>query len=336
MNKRDVKLDLLRVICIFAVIIMHVIGNTVNTFGLTGKEGNIYFIIQNLCYFSIPIFIMISGVVFLNRDIEVKDIFKKYILKIFLALVFFGFCYSLLEIYFNTKTLTINDFFISLKNIITGNLWAHMWYLYLVIALYLVTPIIRVIVKYSSDNLIKYFLTLLFIFNILFIDLSKLLNINIAFYICISSSYLFYYLYGYYLYNKEISNNFKAVSYLLGVVSTLVIIYLAKNNIGTHFMNYFSTLIFLHVNSIFIFFTKFKYKLSNGFSYVISSISKCSLGIYITHQIYINIIYKFLKFDLILKLPYFGLCLYTLFIFIISYLVVYLLKKIKFVNKYLL
>ena len=139
MNNRIISYDILKTLALFAVIIMHIIGNTINTFNLEGNAKIIYNIICNLSYFAVPIFIMVSGSLFLNpnKEIELSTIFKKYILRIVLCLFIFGIIYSGLEIYFNTRVISFSYIYNSISNIFTGHLWAHMWYLYLILSLYL-------------------------------------------------------------------------------------------------------------------------------------------------------------------------------------------------------
>ncbi len=69
---------------------------------------------------------------------------------------------------------------------------------------------------------------------------------------------------------------------------------------------------------------------------LINLIAINSLGIYIIHQLFINIIYKVLKFDIIVSYPYIGLVIYALVILICSLLVTYILRKSNFIRKYFL
>lgn len=336
MKKRMLDLDILKLISITGVVLLHVMGNTIYTFMISKNERIFYNVLTNICFASIPLFVMISGVNFLNKDISIKELLKKYILKIILALIIFGLFYNALEIIFETHSYTLNDFFLSLKNILTGNLWAHMWYLYLIIAIYLITPVLRIITKNASLEVLKYFLIILFVFSFLIPELNSFFNINFAFYLLISGGYLFFYIYGYYIYYHKVSKIYKNISYLLGFISIAIIILLTLKNTHLELISYTSTLIFFVANSIFLFITSFKYNRENKLTKLINSIGKCSLGIYITHQIYINLIYKLFKIDWILLHPYTGLILYTLVVLFISYVFVYLAKKIKIIDKYII
>lgn len=319
-----------------SIIIIHVIGNTLNTYHLNGTAKTIYHIIEQLCYFAIPLFVMLSGIFFLNKDIDIRKIITKYSKKILLIILVFGSFYSFLELFFIDKKISLNLFITIFKNLITGNLWAHMWYLYMILGLYLITPFLRVFIKHAEEKTIQYFLVLMYLFSILIPEISYLCNTKIAFAIPIASAYTFYYLYSGYLAKKKITERTLKISVGLGILSIFLVIVSGVMDTTIIPITYVSTPIFLIANMIFLLFKDKEITLTPSFETLISSLGVCSLGIYILHQFYINIIYKILKLKLILTIPYTGFILYTLFILIITYITVYLLKKIPWVKDNLL
>jgi len=339
MKKRIIYYDILKVISLIAVVLMHIIGNTINTFGLNGISKNIYNIICNLCYFAVPIFIMVSGGLFLNPDkkITIVNILKKYVLRIVTCLIIFGMFYSMLEIFFNTRIINISLIINSLKNIIIGNLWAHMWYLYLILGLYLLTPIFRIISKNCTKKEYDYFLIILFVFTIIINDISTILKTNISFNILITSPYIFLYFLGDYLSRYQLS---KKIIYINCIFSIGSIIIIVLNNLFELFdSSYITYTCFISFNitfSIFIYLKNKQTKINNKLKSIIIKISECTLGIYLIHQFIINIIYKMLKIDLILDYPYLCLILYSGVVFILSYIITILLRKINFMKKYIL
>ncbi len=338
-KKRVPYLDVLRAIAILSVIIFHVIENTLNTYFLSGKAAIVYNIVAQIMYYAVPMFIMISGALFLNpkKEISIKELYNKYIKKIVIALILFGILYSSIEIYFNTKVISYNMITESIKNIITGNLWAHMWYIYLILGLYMITPILK---KFTSTCTLKeynYILALLFIFTIALVDIKSFFNINIAFDILIINPYIFLFMIGDYLSRFEINKKVRALNYIISMTFVVIIIF---NNIY-HFMNmqitYTTFGIISIVASIFLI---CKNLIKDNINYkvqkVFANVGKCGFGIYLIHQFFINIIFKLFKVDFILNYPFLGLLLYTSIIFILSYAIVYALRKIKFVAKYIL
>lgn len=339
MKKRIIYYDILKVISLFAVIFMHIIGNTINTFGLNGFAKSIYDIICYLCYFAVPIFVMVSGGLFLNpnKDINIKNILKKYVLRIFICLFIFGMFYSVLEIYFNTKSIGLFLVYDSIKNIITGELWDHMWYLYLILGLYLLTPIFRVISKNCTKKEYNYLLILLFIFTIVINDLCILFDIDIAFNILIFNPYIFLYFLGDYLSRFEISNKVCNINFVFSIISVLIIIICnIYDGFNIGYMSYTCLLSFSITFSIFILVKNSKKVINDKLKNIIVNISECTLGIYLIHQFIINIIYKLLKIDIILEYPFVCLILYSIVVFVLSYIITILLRKVKFIKKYIL
>lgn len=339
MKTRILYYDILRLISIIAVVLMHTMHNTLNTFNLSGTPANIYNIISQLTYFAVPMFIMISGSLFLipEKELNIKKLYTKNILRIVICLFGFGMFYSILEIYFNTKVLSISMLTESIKNIFTGNLWAHMWYLYLILGLYMITPLLSIFTKNCTKKQLQYVLLILFIFSIILADITNYLKINIAFNILIANPYIFFYLLGHYFSKYDLSKKFRILNYAASLLSILIIILNNFINIfDSSLITYTCFITFNIIISIFLLIKNINYNFSNKIKQILISLSECTFGIYLIHQFIINVIYKLLKIDIILNYPYIGLLVYSIFIFITSYIIIYLLRKLKFIKKYIL
>ena len=86
MKKRIVYFDVLKVITCFMVIMIHVISRNWYVLDLKSNEFTFLTILDSICRCAVPIYLMISGAIFLNEDknIKIKDMFRKYILNIFI------------------------------------------------------------------------------------------------------------------------------------------------------------------------------------------------------------------------------------------------------------
>jgi surface polysaccharide O-acyltransferase-like enzyme len=334
-KKRIVWIDLLRVIGVIGVILIHVVSNTVNTFGGLSNNSHIFYVFIRYSFsFAVPLFVMISGMVFLGKkEISYKEMFKKYILKIILIILVIGSLMVLMEEIFINKNISINLVKTLVIRLITGDIWAHMWYLYLVLGLYLITPVCILITNNIKEKEYKIFLILFFLVSIIVPSLSKLLQLNLAFNYLNLSSYIFYYFYGYYLYKYNISKEYKIFNYILGILAIGYTIYSAitVNVIDKAFA--YTTLVPCILSSSVVLLFKDKNIKKDK---LINLIAVNSLGIYIIHQLFINVIYKVIKFDIIVNYPYIGLIIYSLVILLLSLLTTYLLRKSKFIRKYFL
>lgn len=334
-KSRIVWIDILRVIGVIGVILIHVVSNTVNTFGgLTPSAHKVYCFIHYFAAFAVPLFVMISGMMFLGKaDLTFKDVFKKYLLKILLIIFVIGSLMILMEEIFINKDVSLDLIRRLFLRLIEGDSWAHMWYLYLVFGLYLLTPIFVLITKNIKEKDYKVFLIILFIISIVIPSLDKLFGIKIAFNKLNISGYIFYYFYGYYLYKYKVSDKFKIVNYAIALACIGYTVYRAIHiNTLDNVYSYTTLVPCMIASSTILLFKDKKYK--NG--EFVNTIGVCSLGIYIIHQFFINIIYKVIKLDMIVNYPYIGLILYSIAILTSSFLVTYFLRKIPFVKKYFL
>ena len=139
-TERVIYLDILRIAATFAVIMIHVTGLHWMSLDLYSSDWDIYNLFRGLSRWAVPIFVMISGSVFLceKRTTKYETILKKNLIRIFTAFLFWSVVYALYN-YNGSISQLIHD-------IIRGS--GHMWFLYLIAVLYLLTPLLRWI--YSS------------------------------------------------------------------------------------------------------------------------------------------------------------------------------------------
>lgn len=324
-KKRIIWIDVLRLIGILMVLTIHVVGNTINTFGLSGDAALVYKVSSGISAAAISLFVFVSGGMFLGRDISYKDMFLKYIIKILVGIVIVGFIYSMMELVFINKTFEFSYIIECFNKIIHMDTWAHMWYLYLVLILYLITPILRILLR--RINRVEY-IVLLAILGIVTIIIPELGLIKFAF-----LGYLFCYLYGFYIYDYDVHVVYKILSYIGLVVGVGYAIYLIVNTGELEVIKYTSITALLISNGLFLSIKNIRFK-ENKITNYITNIGICSYGIYLIHQLFINIIYKVLKLDIIVNYPVL-LIIYILVILLVSYVCVYFMRKSKFLSKYL-
>lgn len=79
-------LDILRVYACIAVIVYHVFSNIIGFFNeaLTESEYFLCAVLVNIWLWHVPTFVMISGVIFLNKtkEVTIKQLLRKYVLRI--------------------------------------------------------------------------------------------------------------------------------------------------------------------------------------------------------------------------------------------------------------
>lgn len=96
-NERTVYFDYLRVFATFAVMILHLSAQNWYITDVNEFEWQTFNFYDSIVRWSVPVFVMISGALFLNRDIKLKTIYTKYILRIVVSYVAWSAIYAFLQ-----------------------------------------------------------------------------------------------------------------------------------------------------------------------------------------------------------------------------------------------
>lgn len=162
-SSRIVYLDLLRIVAIFAMMLLHV--SAINWYALpvTSPQWQVLNADDSLVRFCVPVLLMISGSQLLNlqKALPLNKLFRTKILRLITAFAFWSLMYTLID--HARRTSTINpDVLVSMtKAFIVGHY--HLWFLMTLLGLYLIVPLLRKIVE--NQALMQYFLVLSFLFT---------------------------------------------------------------------------------------------------------------------------------------------------------------------------
>lgn len=107
---------------------------------------------------------------------------------------------------------------------IAGDSWGHLWYLYELVGIYLVLPIIKLFIDNASSRDFIMALAVLFIFNLCVSTINSI-NPAVGFYLPIKGNSLFYLLLGRYL-DKELEGTPKNYRVYLLICSAAALILL--------------------------------------------------------------------------------------------------------------
>ena len=343
MKKRILYFDALKILSGIAVVFIHVISQYWYNLGITTRSFNTLTFFDSLCRFCVPIYFMISGALFLNeeKNITIKDIFKKYILKIFIVYVFWNICYGTLEeIIMKNNQVTIEILAKILIGTILGKKYFQLGFLVTIIGFYLCVPVLRLITKKENKKILEYLIIILFIFTSLNNTVSALLGIYLL-YPLVFGGYLLYFILGYYLHNFELSKKAKKTIYILGVVSALltaIFTIVHSKTIGYPsevFFNYISFNVIMFTSALFVLF-KNNFKLVKEKTIkILSVLSDTYFGIYILHGLVIGFYLKLGLFDLNLPIPLLTIII-AIIVYITSLIASYIMGKIPVIKKLIL
>lgn len=98
----------------------------------------------------IPAFVMISGTLLLNnpRDESAMSFYRRRIHRIFVPVIFWTALYLVIRVVVDKEEMTVSR---AAQLIFRANPYYHLWYVWMIPALYLVTPPLRVFVKQSTS-----------------------------------------------------------------------------------------------------------------------------------------------------------------------------------------
>lgn len=179
--ERKHNIDLLRIISAIAVIVIHAVSSPVSnsTDPLPLSLTTTLRIVHNLMNWSVPVFFMITGYCILSKSAYTYQQCFSHMKKYIFVLLSVGFAFALLEEISELRTISVAVLLQSAENVIHGNLWDHMWYVYILIGIYLVFPVIHLFFQSGVKN--RLILTgLLFFFTILLPTLQPYVTVGIS------------------------------------------------------------------------------------------------------------------------------------------------------------
>ena len=324
-NKENIVfIMILRIVAAFAVIMIH-------TKTLTNFDTKGYYFLHCCILWCVPLFFMITGYIFLGIKtyLTYKHVTKN-IVKFFFALFTIGWFYAFIQRFFENG-ISVYTFVNSFIDVIKGNLWAHMWYVYSIIGIYLVLPVLSAFVSNNKKNL--YILTLICgVFEIIFKDISTVFEIGFSFPL---SGYCFYVLMGATLCVMEERTLKKLfVPSVLILILTLIGLAIGIFAFDINIKQSYSA-IYVAVMSVAIFIIFKRLFNKAKVSLAIVSISKCTWGIYLVHPFFIHLFHKFFKVTIEGYNQFIAFPISCLVIFVISYSAVVILKKIPLIKKFI-
>lgn len=162
-TKKNLQFEYIRAFSIIAVIAIHTFYSALLKYGSTASipDQVLYKIIMNMMWWAVPSFLMMSGSLLLDtrKYISLKKLYGKYICRMVTVLLTFGFAFAWLEIIFDQESFRLFQIPKALLRVLTGDTWAHMWYIYCLIGIYVLLPMYKIIAEKASDEQIQYIQT---------------------------------------------------------------------------------------------------------------------------------------------------------------------------------
>lgn len=226
--ERKVYIDFLKIIAIYMVLFNHtgINGFVLFTVARTSKLYPLYLFNSIFIKIAVPLFLMTSGALLLNKKETYKDLMKKRFLKYLFILILgsvIAYLYTCLRI--NPQKISVIQF---LELLYTSHVSTAYWYLYMYLAYILILPLLRKMAICMTEKEYKWmFLIYGIVQSLTIIDFilwkgEKVHNPNFS--VFITSNYIFYPLMGYYMEHKMKEKQFNLRGgVILSIVSLIAI-----------------------------------------------------------------------------------------------------------------
>ncbi|MBQ7715328.1 MAG: acyltransferase family protein [Clostridia bacterium] len=346
-KNRVVYLDILRIIGSFAIIFLHLSAQNWDTVDVNSRAWSAFNAYDGALRWAIPVFAMISGALFLGRDITTEKLYKKHVLKIVMVFMFWSLFYALYRTFVLGEITDLRTFATSF---VRGHY--HMWFLYMIAGLYIMIPILRKVAK--DVKCARYFVILAFVFAFtlpFILDVVSLISptvtslarevINYAS-INLVLGYTGFFMLGYLLNRRDIKKSSAAIIYLLGIVAVLFTVFgsqyvsVKRQSPSSIFYYYTRLNAALPAIAAFVFAKRhlnFRLNSSKGYG-ALAFISKCTLGIYLIHPFVIQVMNDNLHINTLSFNAFASVPVLAAVIFLISLAVSAILNAIPFFKKW--
>ncbi|WP_299684126.1 acyltransferase family protein [uncultured Dokdonia sp.] len=325
----------LRAIATISVILLHVSAPILSKFSdvsiYTWQIGNIY---DSLSRYCVPVFFMLSGALLLNKDYKLEIFIKKRFFRIIPPFIFWSIVYIIYKIIDINKDFNsvIDLIFYFIRNLFNGSQY-HLWFIYTLLGLYLLMPILRKWIKHASKKEIQYFL-LIWSITIIY-AIPRLKGYLPKLYLVNFSGFLGYMILGFYLSKLNSFKTYKLLTvFSLSLIFTILgTYYLSIKNLAFNEVLYGYLMPNVLINSIALFLLIKQVNIkSKPITYILSKISMHSYGIYLIHVLILSLLSK-IGLDWRLANPLISIPSITILTVLISTLSIHLGKKIKFISK---
>lgn len=342
-KKRIAYLDYLRIAATFAVVMIHVAAQNWYSEDVCTSAWKTFNFFDSISRWAVPVFVMISGALMLGTDIGFRKLYTVKIPRRLAAFVFWSLVYALVK-EDGLKPVLIM--------VIKGKF--HLWFLYMIISLYICSPIIK---KIAEDTQIaEYFLGLTLVFSFLVPFVLQLLsdfggaameewtnalkNAYTDMNITVLNGYVAYFIAGFRLNQVTLSKRKRTLIYflgILGILATIVLTQVISVKEGapvSQYYNYLGIPIFAPSVAAFVW---FKYNLSAEVkcSKLVKELSGCSFSIYLIHILVLETLKDKLLLNTMSFNPLASVPVIAVLVFAISCVISMLLKRIPVVKDYL-
>lgn len=291
-------LDVLRVLATCAVVLMHVLtgATDVTDASIVPEYRSLLLSVMDLVTWCVPIFLLISGYLFLNpeRTLTYPVMIKKYCRRIALAILLFGVPYAASELVVTERTFRIRMIPEALKMTLMGHTWSHMWYLYLILFLYLITPLLKKVLRVLPVWGAAAVMAVIFLGSSVAPFLNKVLDVNSIPVLPDGGVYFLYYLCGYFFAVREVCVDKGRNVGLTAAVAVLALGMILSRTLAGFSIQMAYNYPFTVLLAVLLFAAGWNGSIKKH-RIPWQEAGALSFAVYLVHPVYVNLLYKFVK-----------------------------------------
>ena len=335
--------DVLRVIATLAVIIIHLTGAWLETLDAASWNWMVCNLYNGLSRWAVPLFVMLSGMFLLDPDRPLgAGKLLRHMLRLGIALAVWGLVYALVEQVAAAGALTPAALAAAVEAVFRGHTHFHLWFIYMMLGLYLVTPLLRALIRGAEKRDLHYFFLLYAVINLflpvfLLFRPSELIRVHLAMtYLATGTlQYVGYYVAGYYLVKYPPKGTLRNVLLGLGVLGAAITVlgtaYLPAARDRLLLYVYYSPNVAAMAVAVFVLAQSAAGNIRGRWW---GRVSQLTFGIYLVHMLVIKLFTHF-KIDIMVLPPLIGTPLLAAAIFVCSLVLAWPISRLPVLGRYL-
>jgi surface polysaccharide O-acyltransferase-like enzyme len=340
--------DLIRTVAIFLVVLLHASNEVLEASSVPIGYWWTAAIYKTISLACVPLFVMLSGALLLQPiklNEPIRVFLKKRLNRLGLAFAFWSGVYLAWGFFLTKTPITFSSVSQGIVFDLLSGAYYHFWFIYLIAGLYLVTPILRIIIAYGSDRIVRYLILLWFIGVgiVPIINLASGIALNSL--VFVIGGWVGYYVLGAYMQKIKVRSSILYALVAAGFLSTLFGLWLMNYPLnfvgqGNFFFDYLTINVIIGSSALFMILMKFRVDWPGSNHKLLGkltrAISKNTLPIYLGHIIILeSFILGFFGFKLSYQTlnPIIEIPLIAVATFFLTLGLVLLMRKVPILNK---
>ena len=113
---------------------------------------------------AVPVFLMVTGALLLDPDKDVRwERLARYVGRMLFVLATFGLAFCLIESVYEHRAVSLAVLGEALLHLVSAQSWGHLWYVYALLGLYVLTPALRRLTALRNRRTVEWVLAALYV-----------------------------------------------------------------------------------------------------------------------------------------------------------------------------